>query len=561
MNKIIAKTMEKRGIDLVSWHEINVPYYDKQTNIDAMVAELKHIKDTGMEITVLPDFDMDGVASGVCGFAGLSELGFRVNLFVPDASKGYGFDRETIDCLLQIYPNTQVIITCDVGITQLDAIAYCKDKGLKVLVTDHHTEGERSKADIIVDPDAVDSTYEHEICGAFVFYQVLQYYADMYCNYFVQDQIRRLRVFAGLGTVSDLMPLLYENRAVVRDAVYILRNVYANGSLDFLRYLDGCDTYKLAFWGLYYILMMCEQKGIIKSERDINEEFIGYYLAPMVNSCKRMNGDMKKAFGVFFQNDHEGNAEYLYTMNKRRKELISQYMKDIWDNQPYAPYIYFTDADGGVLGLIAQSIMSRLGSSGPVFVGVKLPDGTISGSGRCPSWYPGVEMLKDKLTIAGHEGAFGWSASSEDALKEVFDILSKDVPAVRATVPAQEFDYVLTTIPAVKTAGNADFLVDFDLFHDYLDELDEYRPFGRAFELPTGYFLFNKHDIREVKLMGAAKEHVKIALHNDMEILLWNQSNKANILKEDRDFAVIGHISSSMYNDVETINFIGELEV
>lgn len=557
MNYLIQRTLENRGYTADFLREINIASYDALKDIDTLAVRLKEIHDEQIPITVYPDFDMDGIAAGTTGFSGFSELGFKVNLFVPNPGEGYGITPESIDELLNRFPDTRVIITCDTGITAYAAADYCKKLGIELIITDHHTQEASINADIVVNPMRLDETYSHpKICGAFVLYQVLQYYADLYCNYFTQDQIRRLRVFAGIGTISDTMPLLYENRQLVKDAVMITRLVYGNGSTDCIVNIQGSDVYRRAFWGLYQALKVCETYGVIKSKDDIDEDFFGFYLAPIFNSTKRMEGDMNKTFGVFFTNDSYRNMDYLFNLNIKRKELIEREYKAMLDvDQPYAPYIYFSTAKSGVLGLLAMKLMNQTGM--PVFVlcddGESVDGNRYHGSGRSPEWFPCIEKLGKVISIAGHDCAFGCGVSNKTSLERFFRILQHDVPDAYQNADLQEevFDFIIAT------DWSADTGIDIGLFDGYLDEIEQYRPFGKGFPSPNVKLEFNNNDVVEWKVMGKAKQHLKISLMNGFDVLCWNQ---AHLLKQKDSFdkhTVIGHLGRSEYQGVMSVNFVG----
>ena len=206
---------------------------EQMLDSDAFCASLHRIhEDSSRPLVVFyPDFDMDGIMSGVVGFAGLAELGFNVVLYVPDPSDGYGFDAALIDKVMAAYPDAKVLITADTGVTCVDGVARAKELGLEVLVTDHHKPGGiLPDANVVVDPMRQDDPYTMPyVCGANVIYMLLQQYAAMYCSNETKSQIQRLRVFAGIGTISDSMTLLYVNRELVRNAVSICRLVYADG--------------------------------------------------------------------------------------------------------------------------------------------------------------------------------------------------------------------------------------------------------------------------------------------------------------------------------------------
>ena len=566
MNKLIQKIFENRGYTQELLREINNPVYQPLRDIDTLCVRLKEIHDLGLRIVVYPDFDMDGIASGTIGYAGLRELGFNVGLYIPNPSAGYGISQKSVADLLYKYPGTNAIITCDTGISAMEAAMYCKTAGVEFLVTDHHKQEIIIPASVIVNPMRQDETYPHQVCGAFVFWQVLMRYAELYGTYMMHDQIARLKVFAGIGTVSDSMPLLYENRQLVRDAVMICRLIYGDGSPSSVACIPGTDQYKLAFWGLYDFMKVCEANGVISSPEDIDEDFFGWYLAPIFNSAKRMNGDMGKAFGIFFfgnlgvDNPRSQYAQYLYDLNSERKTLVAQKFKEILTApQPYAPYIYISDADSGILGLLAMKLMQKTGV--PTFVmadyGVTSSKNRYSGSGRSPEWFNSISLLHDiyYFYIAGHEHAFGCGVDTETHLRQFFGYLSTLVPNVMSQVEIVEPkpDYTIDT-----EWGHGDIGIDLMVFDEYLNEIEDFKPFGRGFEEPKGVLRFRNQDVIQWKRLGSAQEHLKITLPGGFDVLCWNQGPLISQKDSFDSHTVRGSLGRSEYKGTISINFTGE---
>lgn len=560
MNLLIETMLRNRGYSHEFLRDINNPQYGKLDGIDEMAVRLNEIHSKGMPITIYPDFDMDGIAAGTLGFAGLAELGFVVNLYVPNAASGYGITRESIEDCLKRFPATKAILTCDTGIGAVEAADYCREHGVQFLVTDHHPQSVGLPADMVVDPMKVGEQYAHpQICGAFVLWQVLQRYADLYCNYFTQDQIRRLRVFAGIGTVSDSMPLLYENRQLVRDAVAICQMVYGAGEPMTVSSIPGCKTYQLAFWGLYNLMKTCESYGIIKDTSSITEDFFGFYMAPMFNSVKRMEDDVTNTFGVFFTNQSLMCVDTLYNLNLKRKLVVQQKLEALSSiAQPYAPYIYLTDAASGMVGLIAGKIMETTGE--PVFVlhdeGPNCDGNRYKGSGRCPVWFDAKGSVGDIAAIAGHDSAFGVGVRNETDLKRMFRVLCQDVPAARAKADVEAWvpDYVIAT------DWSADCGIDVGCFSEFLIELENYRPFGKGFPAPMGEFRFRNGDVLQWNQIGRAKEHLKISFANGFDVLCWGQGNMISEKDEDVEHVVIGSLGRSVYKGNMQLNFSGTIQ-
>lgn len=559
MNRLIELYLERRGYTREMLREMNDDSHDELMSVAEMCAELKRIHDTQEHIVILPDFDMDGIMSGTVGFAGLSELGFRVSLFRPTPSDGYGFTAETIRRLVDEYPDVKAIITCDVGITCYEGAAAATAMGIKMLITDHHVQEDADKlvADVIVDPNRKDETYKNGgICGAHVLWQVLQHYADNYGDLFMREQIRRLRVFAGIGTISDAMPLINENRPLVMDSCGICRLVYGNEGIFFLENMHGCNVYRRAFYGLHYALQVFADNGKIQTPDDITEDFFGFYLAPTFNALKRMDGDMDIAFGVFFGDHPFDDASTLFMLNEQRKLAVAQYFEDMMtSDQPYAPYIYISDAQPGILGLLAMKAMTVTGV--PTMV-MREDDGHFHGSGRAPVWYPAIDMLHPEgFFIAGHQGAFGIGVTDKRECKALWAFLKKSTEELIANMPEDAKEQSTADI-VICQHGSGDTDIDIPLFLEYLAEIKTLRPFGRAFEAPVIELRF-RGDEGEWSVMGSAKQHLKIRMMYGFEVLCWNQASMLEDMKPDDEFVVQGHLGRSEFCGRFTVNMVGDI--
>lgn len=576
-NRLIAKMFENRGWSEDYIREIDRDSHGPMMNVEQLIDAMDAARNSGFEFTLLSDFDMDGIMSGTLGFAGLSELGFKVNLFMPEPDEGYGFKERTIGRLVAQYPNTDVIITSDTGISCHGGVDAANSYHLDIYITDHHEAPEKPvNAKIIVDPMQPGDNYEHpKICGAYVLYQVIKAYADKYAGRETQEQIRRLRVFAGIGTVSDSMPLLYENRQLVRDAVSICRMVYANGDPYLVENIYGCPQYQAAFRGLFAVLKMFAGAGKIQDADDIDADFLGFYMAPVFNSVKRVGrpGDMRRAYGVFFGPNPDTDASYLYNLNNERKQIVASYFDALLEgqerDQPYAPYVYISDARPGVLGLLATRVMER--TQKPCCV-ICDDNGRLRGSGRSPEWYPfkartdaafphGTRTLPDGslrktgFHLAGHQVAFGVGFDSWAGVQELVDFLAADEPAVRASVDRTAFKYVPDF--TIAHDGTGDTVIDVMLFMEFMDELKKLQPFGAGFRKPDILLKFRASDGEWIP-MGKQRQHLKIKLPRGFEAVLFNQGEFLKLRDTQDYWYVRGDLGVNEYKGVQTVQFMGE---
>ena len=267
VNRLVDLMFARRDMSHSDYLDMERLVSGELQGMDGVVEALHEVFEQVSEtqtIIVIPDFDMDGIMSGTLLVPGLSERGFPVELFVPDPGAGYGFSADQAERLLAQHPYARWAITCDVGISCREGLVRLADGGVRTIVTDHHIEDasttSRDEAWAVVDPCGLTETFALPgICGAHVAWRVLTAYAGRYGTAQQRDHINQLRVLAGIGTVSDCMPLLHDNRALVRDAVALLRLLWANPDPWFADTVSGTPAYVGVFRGLSYVLTACGQ--------------------------------------------------------------------------------------------------------------------------------------------------------------------------------------------------------------------------------------------------------------------------------------------------------------
>ena len=535
--------------------------------IDEMCSALRYAFENKEKIVILPDFDCDGIMSGVIGYAGLSELGFNVSLFHPDPSLGYGFGISEVDRLVSEYKDVKWVLTCDTGISELEGCSYLHKLGIKILVTDHHVESfdvsVRKYAECVVDPCCFDEVYElREICGAHVLWQVLDAYVRRYGTPQEIDAIWRLRVFAGIGTVSDLMLLAHENRQLVRDAVSIARMIWSAGDIWFFDHLIGCDTYKRAFFGLASLFDAFADARSLYATSAIDETFFGFYLAPAINSCKRLGFTTDTVFGIFFGENQRACAKALMDYNAERKAITDTLFATAMSTvQPYAPYMYLLpSAKSGMLGLVASKIAEKTGL--PTFVAtVDTRDFSVYGSGRSPEWYPCLTRVNGHhARLAGHEHAFGFSCNNMNEFASLFAYLDKDVPKVKGDYDKYLAEAGIEEVPqydiVIDTDGNGDTDLDINVLSDFVETQETYRPFGVGFDAPKMLVRFNWHEA-SMRRIGSTGEHVRINLPRNFVAMCFFQAEEfPSIRTGSQEF--IGTLGFNEFRGETSLQFLGK---
>lgn len=569
MSLLFDRLCENRGYDAQFFDDIFSAEHSFPMHVDALAHQLYMYRLSYELIVVLTDFDLDGICAGVIAYGGLSELGFNVSLYCPDTTKGYGFNRDTIDDLVSKFPKVKAILTGDVGISCKAGIARAKELGLDIFVTDHHIGSHDTGADVTVDPNCPEEegfgSYPF-VCGSVVMYDVLHYYAEHYTQNpgYSMQQIDRLRAFAGFATVSDSMPVYHENRDFIKDAVSMCQFLYGQKSLEFLdsmRKTFGSPVYQRMFYGLYEVLRAFDEAGKFLNVWSIDEDFFGFYLAPAFNSIKRMEYDVNLAYSIFFGGTDEAKRciRELLALNEQRKELVEQKLLEISETeQPWAPYAYLTDAPGGIRGLLAQKLMNP--AIGPVLVLEKESDGVYRGSGRSPEWYPFLDTSgngpKGAWGAAGHNPAFGVHVDSDEALNAFVMHIDTMVTMLKPSDEELEFvpDFVIGTV------GECDSDIDVDNFKAFLHDVRLCRPFGPGFPKHQALLRFRSSEAAWM-LLGEEKNHVKLMLPGGLQVLCFHQGEPfhGNIQLEylPEVIEVVGGLSYNEFRGVTSVQFMG----
>lgn len=571
-NQLTDLFLKRRGYTPEYLKEISDPNHQKLFNVEKLAQILKFVHDTQSKIVIMPDFDCDGDSAGTVGYAGLSQLGFNVSVYIPHPELGYGIRIPDIKRVQQQFPDVKYIISCDVGITCYSAFHYANQQGIHVLITDHHEE-KRVKprpleADVIVNPCQLAETYKlRGICGAHVFWQVLDEYARTYDTNQV-GLITALRVFAGIGTVGDMMPMLNENRQLIKDTVAMLKFVY-NATLSELEgYLQGTNfMYQRAFLGLKALLGELKHERKLPDVDSIDEKFLGWTLVPMYNAVKRMGLPMTLIYTLFFGQTFDYQvqaAQQLIQANNQRKTLVGNYLAQIRKEvvqglQPFAPFIYLTDGPGGMLGLLANQLDRESGL--PTFV---INRQNLAGSGRSFDYFPVISGLANtefRDCVNGHEEAFGIRFKDPEQIGRFYEFLVKYVYPLYQQAQSQgpKFDWDIL-IGQPNNALQIDEPINLHHDYDFYDNMQALKPFGQKFPEPNVAAVF-KTDMLDISRMGSDKQHLKIKTPEGLELLSWNSGNLAGTIQDKGLLVFKGELGVNNFMGQEHLQMVGDFDL
>ena len=493
----------------------------------------------GKKILIIPDYDSDGVMSGLIVYASLYALGWTdVHLYYPTMDTGYGLSVESLNEALKEMSDADVIITTDNGIKAYEGIAEAKRRGLVVLVTDHHPGAEdEPEADVIVDPNSFyDDTYPFKaICGGEVAYKLMSLYAKQHGSNQERAWVNALYPFAGISAVADMMDMLDENRFLVKETVSYLSNFYVDNSAP--------KEYLRPFKGLWALLEELKDNGKLKYGVDVDT--IGFYISPMLNASRRVMSTSKYAFRVFMDDDVMRSRSYareLWAINEHRKNrsnALSQAAMANWHG--YDSLVTVIDAGVGYPGLVSGQLTGAFDLPTVVFSYEITGDGllvsdesvlpgyVLHGSGRAPEWFhmgKAMTLIHSRnpewfVSWGGHAGALGCAIHSE-YLHEFKIALAHEVGR------AEEKARLNSTSSAVNVIDVHDS--DAGLVQEYCDYVASLEPFGQGFcRVPVKYSI-ELGTLQAIKQMGAERQHLKLAT-GVFDVLIWNYQTKAHIEK------------------------------
>ncbi|MFE4332485.1 DHH family phosphoesterase [Streptomyces sp. NPDC056831] len=571
----------RRGWSVQYLKEIESTEHDELLDLAEMVEALEDARAAGKRITIAPDFDMDGISSGVLGYAGLSELGFNIELHLPDYRRGHELTPEDIAEIHAKWPDTQVLLTCDGGVNSHRGIAAARALGWTTLVTDHHEElAPGSTADITVDPCRIDETYAHTgICGAHVLYQVIEAYTRVHRSEKLWE-IRLLRLFAGLGTVSDVMPVLYENRQLVRDSISIARllrvaapktipnpwggfgpdpdaiDVEQSTLMQLLRTEPHHPAFLRAFEGFAIVLKAFAQVGKIRDVDDLDEGFFGFYLAPAMNSPRRTGRPLDDCFAVFTAagtDDKLNAARRVIESNELRKQLITEHMEVLTTgDQPLAPWVYFSNAYPGMYGLLANRMMELNGHPVVVVNRPTGPDDFVSGSGRAPGWFDIITSLEPHggISAIGHQQACGVRVERAERLGDLVAVLHE---ATQAALLAVDTDVPSGDLVLGPDADCDASLDDLQPLFELVRRTESLKPFGHSFTAPVVEIAIEPLGLR-VDRIGSEAQHLRLVTRSGLSCLWWNAA-------EEKFDVVQGLVQRASRTEFGTLRFTATLQL
>lgn len=511
-------------------------HYAHSYRIDRLTEAVNMVKQFKDKcVTIVGDYDSDGVTSTSILYLALKWAGFvNVNYRIPKRfSEGFGINRTIVDEV-----DDGLIITCDNGIAQVDAINYAKEKGLTVVILDHHLPEMKNdivvlpNADIIIDPNAIKGSADFNgYCGAGLSYRFACELLDFQRNYCL-----KLLGLAAIGTVADVMELKKENYVIVRNGLKTLLNV---------------NTTTV---GTYALISAYELNQYITATD------IGFKVAPTINAVSRMNDDgATDAVKLLTFEGAYTEAVYMATrlveINKQRKSLQKEglsvaleIIKEKGLEKDVPLVVYLPDTKEGIIGIIAANISETYKVPAIVVTDSEEP-GLLKGSARSCGDYNIKEYLdqvSEYLAVyGGHSGAAGLSLLKDNfnAFKENINAISKDFTYIESDAVYYDLEIKAKDVPKC------------------IEELKKYEPFGEGNPMPV----FKVIDFQMIPKFGSIKKVVgsniaKVFCHT-CTAFGFDMAERMEHICEPKTLSFVGKIADNYFNgnvthQIEFVDFI-----
>ena len=444
---------------------------------------------SGKKIAVFGDYDCDGICACVILYKYFRYKGVDIIPYIPERNGGYGLNVEAIDFLKS--EGVELIITVDTAIVAFDEALYANSLGINLIITDHHIVGESlPKALAVVDPKRTDDgSCFKDICGAYLAFKLVAAVENKPCDYILKHYVDLLAI----ATVADVMPLVGENRVIVKKGLYYIKNTENIGLRELLKLCYLC-------------------------EKDIFSSDIAFKICPMLNATGRLN-NARLSFELLVCNNKE-EAKVLakkvssYNIKRRSiqdvmvREAIDMVLKDELFLYSNVIVVLGNSWEVGLIGILAARLMRIFKK--PVFVLAK--DGEfLKGSARSFEGFSVYDALKHLSRYftqwGGHVSAGGFTLKESNFLE----------------FKAALHSFSLKITPDILTLKIDCVVNPKDLDIGVVKDLYRLAPFGCGNKEPI--FLIKNVMLKEILVVGANKKHLKLVfeLENfEFKVLFFN---------------------------------------
>ncbi len=481
------------------------------------------------KIAVYGDYDVDGITSTAIMVRFLRSHKADVMYYIPDRlEEGYGINKRAIDKISQ--DGVTLLITVDCGITAVHEIEYAKEHGIDTIITDHHEcKDEIPDAYCLLNPKQPDCPYPFKrLAGVGVAFKLLQALTQE-MRFHMRELIEEYVDLVAIGTVADVMPLVGENRIIVRKGLDLLRYTMNKGIRALAEVAD--------------INLSTVQTGTI-----------GFMIAPRINAAGRM-GNPRCAVELLLATDDmtaRKYAEQLDNENRERQEteisILEEALNMIETDASYQEdFVLVLAHDNwhhGIIGIVASKISERLNK--PCIL-ISTDKETGKGSGRSIrslNLFKALEYCQDTLQkFGGHDLAAGLSIKPEhiDAFRKKINEYAKNTLTEEDFIPLLYLDSELP--PPYINMNTA-------------ERLSVLEPYGMGNASPL--FFAKNMSITQIRSLSDGK-HVKLTLRSDehcFDAIGFNMGELNVLLKNEDVVDIAFNLDINIYRGMRQLQIL-----
>ena len=530
IHPVLGKLLVDRGIeDVAQAHKFFRP---KLTDLHSpmlmndmvkAVARLSEAIDRHERILVFGDYDVDGVTAVALVYKFLHKRYDNVDYYIPDRyEEGYGIGEKGIDFAAET--GVRLIIVLDCGIKAVDEVAYAKERGIDVIICDHHVPDETlPDAAAILNPKRTDNKYPYEhLCGCGVGFKFMQAYAQTRGIAF--NELACVLDLCAVSIASDIVPVTGENRILAHAGLHRL-----NSSPSI---------------GLQAIIEVC---GLADKELSMSD--IIFKIGPRINASGRVQNG-RESVRLLVEEDANAarqQAESINLYNEQRKELDKQMTEEaitaVRQQEGAESHsgiaIVGSQWHKGVIGIVASRLVEQFHK--PTVV-LTENEGYATGSARSVGGfdvYAAVQSCEDLLeNFGGHTYAAGMTMRTENVSefrRRFLDYIDKHI--------SEEQVQATLEVNGLLELGDVTF--------KFYQQLSRFSPFGPGNEKPI-FCTHKVYDYGTSKVVGRGQEHIKLELVGEgsskvINGIAFGQSSQARYIKTKRAFDICYSIEENSH--------------
>jgi single-stranded-DNA-specific exonuclease len=503
--------------------DLNDPFLLKDMNL--AVKRIAKAIENKEKILIYGDYDVDGVTSTSVLYKFLKSQNAWVDYYIPNRfEEGYGFSQSSVEKIINM--QVDLVVTVDCGTTSIEETGMLMEKGIDVVVTDHHEcKEELPSVKALVNPQRPDCMYPHKnlsgVGVAFKLIKALSFEMNIQIN-----QLEFLDLVA-LGTIADVMPLTGENRILVKYGIKKINNTSNVG-----------------------LKSLMKEVGIFGKK--ITSRDIGYIIAPRLNAAGRI-GDAAMVVELLTTEDEvKANeiASKLNEHNKKRQEIETEIFEEVISKIEKESYIKKSsimvvsgrDWHQGVIGIVASKVVEKYNK--PCIL-ITVSDGIGKGSGRSVegiNLFNALTSCKETLEkFGGHEMAVGLTLK-EEKIHDFNRLINEYISSFSDTFEYTEKIKIDTTVEIE------------EITLENVRELDFLEPFG--IDNPEPLFKFENAKINEINAVGSDKSHLKLKVENSgskVDAIAFKKGDLAKVYKKSDILDIVCTLDINIWRDVESV--------